>query len=290
MKSENIEYGIVLPIGPGKAAALDTLDSIQAYCHEPHITVIVDDCTQDGTYEAVCESNVPDCVVLRNERRMKIGRLVHTLCTGFKYLLQHSDLDVVLRLDQDALIIKPNLLTEAGLYAASHPNVGIFGVYNRDYNRPRKYTSHTKLIDKEMNPIRRLFGFSPSYAQLLKRAEARGYKRGDNVFGGAYFLTRKCLVAMHDNGALDPPYIWHSRLMEDVYFSIAAVAVGFEMGHFAFPDGPLLLEWQGLPFPAQELANSHAKLVHSVDKGPNTDVAANGGVTAREYFRILRRC
>ena len=52
---------------------------------------------------------------------------------------------------------------------------------------------------------------------------------------------------MKDMGALDVPYRWHSRLMEDVYFSMVSVAAGFGLGHFGAPEGPLCLEWRGLP-------------------------------------------
>jgi hypothetical protein len=93
---------------------------------------------------------------------------------------------------------------------------------------------------------------------------------------------------MQDMGALDVPYCWHSRLMEDVYFSMASVAAGFELGHFGAPEGPLCLEWRGLPYPANELAKAGYKVVHSVDKGQNTDRESNGGKTAREVFQDLR--
>jgi len=97
------------------------------------------------------------------------------------------------------------------------------------------------------------------------------------------------LEALESIRALNVPYRWHSELMEDVYFSMAAVAAGFGLGHFAAPSGPLCLEWRGLPYPAKELADSPYKVVHSVDKGKNTDRDANGGMTAREYFRAIRR-
>ena len=113
-------------------------------------------------------------------------------------------------------------------------------------------------------------------------------KQGDNVFGGAYFITRECISAIHKLGALKVPWNWHSNMGEDVYFPMVAVAAGFGLGHFAAPDGPLCLEWCGLPMPAAEGAHSKYKLVHSVDKGKNTGPAENGGKTAREVFRDLR--
>lgn len=102
-------------------------------------------------------------------------------------------------------------------------------------------------------------------------------------------MSPACLEAMNALGALDVPFKWHSLLMEDVYYSMVAVACGFKLGHFAAPDGPLCLEWRGLPHPAAELAHSHFKLVHSVDRGQNTGREANNRATAREVFAALRR-
>jgi hypothetical protein len=96
------------------------------------------------------------------------------------------------------------------------------------------------------------------------------------------------MEALDSLQALSVPHRWHSALMEDVYFSMAAVAAGFGLGHFAAPSGPLCLEWRGLPYPARMLAESPYKVVHSVDKGKNTDRDANAGMTAREYFRAVR--
>src|SRR5262249_30360913 len=134
-----------------------------------------------------------------------------------------------------------------------------------------------------------ILGRGPSWAGYLWAAEANGYRRGDNVFGGAYFITRDCLLAAQELGGLRVPWAWHSKIMEDVYFSMLTLAAGFRLAHFAAPDGPLCMEWRGLPFPARDLHASKFKLVHSVDKGPNTGPAENGGKTAREVFRELRR-
>jgi hypothetical protein len=50
---------IVIRVGPGKDTALDTLESVEHYCPEPHVVAIVDDHTTDGTYEALLEARKP---------------------------------------------------------------------------------------------------------------------------------------------------------------------------------------------------------------------------------------
>lgn len=284
----NGRFAVVIPVGPGREALLDTLESVDFFCSEEHTDIIVDDCTLDGTYEAVMGVCKPHWIVLRNQRKHGITRLVQTLCAGFDEVLRSTQCQIVLRLDQDALIIKAGIAAEALSYVQRNPAVGMFGVYEVDYNRPRCYDVHRSLISREMSWFRRVIGKQPSWTRILAMAESNGYDRGDNVFGGAYFITRSCLEKMRRIGALEVPWDWNSRMQEDVYFSMAAVAAGFRLGHFAAPDGPLCMEWRGLPFPAAELLSSKFKLVHSVDKGKNTTAAENGGRTAREVFREAR--
>lgn len=279
---------VVVPVGPGKEAALDTLESVACYCPEPHQITVVDDCTQDGTYEALVSRKQPHWNILRTPRPMRLERLVHTLCLAYRFVLSQTKCHLVLRLDQDALIIKPGVITDAFAYMRANPDVGLFGVYERDYDRPRSFEPHRKLIARELSWPRRILRLQPSWTRLLRLAESQGYRRGDNVFGGAYFVTRACLVAMGGLGALDVPYRWHSRLMEDVYFSMATVAAGYKLGHFAAPDGPLCLEWRGLPYPAMDMAESQYKVIHSVDIGKNTTREMNSGKRPRDIFRAIR--
>jgi len=281
-------FAVVMPVGPGKETALDTLQSVELYCPEPHVVFIIDDQTKDGTYEALMDAKRPHWHIFRNKHSHQIHRLVHSLCFAFEQVIARTECELVLRLDQDALIIKPGLFQEAIAYKKSNPSVGLFGVYEVDYNRPRNFEFHKRLFDREAAWYRSLIGRRPFWKNHLRIAEENGYKRGDNVFGGAYFVTRECLEAAMKIGALNVPWHWHSKIQEDVYFSMIAVAAGLRLGHFAAPEGPLCMEWRGLPYPATTLAASKYKLVHSVDKGPNTGKIENGGKTAREVFRDLR--
>lgn len=288
MQNFSEQLAIIFPVGPGTIPALDTLESVEHFCPEPHVVFIVDDHTNDGTYEALVAAKKPKWHIFRNKRPQGIRRLVHTLCFAYKQVLDKTDCQLILRLDQDALFIGFGLFSEAFAFIRSNNGVGMFGTYDVDYNRPRNFDMHRRLITKEIAWYRSLVFQRPSWKAYLFKAEHNGYKRGDNVFGGAYFITRECLSGMRKLGALNVPWNWHSQLDEDVYFSMIAVAAGFQLGHFSAPNGPLCMEWRGLPYPATKLAASNYKLVHSVDKGPNTGSSENGGRTAREVFRKLR--
>jgi hypothetical protein len=187
---------IVIPVGPGKECVLDTLEGVASFCAEEHLVVIVDDHTEDGTYEALTSVKRANWRILRNPRQMGRIRLVHSLCSAYRLVLSDTNCGLVLRLDQDALIIKSGVLSDAQVYSSANPTVGLFGVYEQDYDRPRSFDAHRRLIQREMSLI---------------------------------------------------------------------------------------------PYPAKELVESPYKVVHSVDKGKNTDRESNGGMTAREYFRAVRR-
>jgi glycosyltransferase involved in cell wall biosynthesis len=279
---------VVLPCGPGADQALDTISSIEHYLGANCPIVVVDDHTSDGTYDALVGAARPNWILMRNPYPRGIEGLIRSLADGFLLALERTQSDIILRLDQDALITNRGLPEAALEYAQANSVVGIFGVYREDYNRPRSFESHRSLINSELFGIRRLLRGMPFWAPILADAEKRGYRRGDNVFGGAYFITRTCLERLKSCGALDIPNIFRSQLMEDVYFSMATVAVDLEMGHFAAPDGPLCLEWRGLPKPAQDLWAEGFMIVHSVDKGHNTGPEENGGLSARAVFRQIR--
>lgn len=301
---------IIIPCGSGADAVLDTADSIEHYCTEPHEVVFVDDCTSDGTYEVLLSAKQPNWHILRNEKHNGFLRLVNTLGFGFRYIHDNLSGGCILKLDTDSLIIGPGIIPDALKYMGANPEVGMFGVYDIDYNRPRDFTAHNSQIRSALKWWRAATGLRPSWVKLLQAAEKKGYRRGEHVFGGAYFLTWACLDSLASMGYLDVPASWYNpvsqlcltilgeitgrplaglnSVAEDVYFSMVTIAAGYKLGHFAAPTGPLCLEHQGLPYTAREFQNHSYKIVHSVDKGVNTGLLENEGHSAREVFRALR--
>src|SRR5215469_7592984 len=112
-----ITAAVVVPVGPGRESALDTLDSINHYCAESHAVIVVDDCTTDGTYEAMEANQRSNWCLLRNSRPMGRHRLVHSLAKAYHFVLDHFSCPLVLRLDQDALLIKNGVISDALGYA-----------------------------------------------------------------------------------------------------------------------------------------------------------------------------
>src|SRR5262249_9826287 len=117
---------VVIPVGPGKEAVLDTLDSLEALCEEPYTVVLIDDQTGDGTYEALRDAKKPNWELLRNETRRGWERIVHTLCYGYEQAVIRTECELILKLDVDALLIKPGLLSDALRFMKENPEVGMF--------------------------------------------------------------------------------------------------------------------------------------------------------------------
>jgi hypothetical protein len=133
---------------------------------------------------------------------------------------------------------------------------------------------------------RALFGMRLPWRDYLTTTERKGYKSGDNVFGGGHFIIREWILAVRNLGGLQVPGRWHNMMQEDLYVSMVIVAARVRLRYFAVPD-PLFMECRGLPLPAGTLDASKFKLVQSLDKGLNTGPAQSGRRTAREVFRDL---
>ena len=309
MKSEPLAT-IIIPCGPGIESILDTAESIEHYCPEPHNLVFVDDCTTDGTYEALLKARRPNWHILRNEKHNGYLKLVNTMCFGMRHIVENLSSKCILKIDTDSLIIGHRIISDALEYMEAHPDVGLFGVYEVDYNKPRDFSAHKNQMDNALRYWRAILGLRPSWVKVLSRAESKGYHRGENVSGGGYFITRSCLDSIARLGYLELPYSLYNPvtesclgiirritgrelfnwcgIAEDVYFSMGTLAAGYKLGHFAAPDGPICVALRGLPYPAEELLDRGYKLVHGVDNGPYTTASENRGITVREVFRRVR--
>ena len=281
-------FAIAIPIYNAIDTIKDTIDSINYYCPEKFNLIFVDDLSTDGSFEYLKGLNCERIHVLLNNKKNDLSKLTLSLCNAYLYALNNIKFDLLLRMDQDTLIIKQHLLSDAMNFSTSHLRCGMFGIYDTDYNRPRNFKYHTKKILKEISLWRRSLHLTPAWLNIYKLALGNGYRPGENVFGGGYFLTRIALEKMEQINALTFNRPWMSTLDEDIYFSMATMAAGYNLGHFAAPDGPICMDWRGLPYSAITLHNSKYKLVHSVDKGFNTTPKDNNGYSAREFFRKMR--
>jgi hypothetical protein len=280
-----------MAVGPGNQDIVrDTLESIFQFRPSDCVLILVDDCTNDGTYDLLLGLKDPRVIVLRNQKPWKYRGLLHTVAAGLAEAARMPDLELVLKTDTDALLTGHGLFDDAKAFARQKPQVGIFGRHLTNYDGSTKsYSVHTDFLNRELRFPRRFIPGRLGYAEICRRALASGWSLGENVFGGAYFMTGNCLREIQSLGYLDTSHSPRTSIAEDVYFTMCAVAAGFGRAQFAAPFGPLALAYDGLPAPARELAEKGMKLVHTVDKGKNTSRAENEGQTPREFFAQLRQ-
>lgn len=270
---------VVMPVGPGwPTESADTLRSIlQHTCERSRCVVVVDDHTTDGTAEEIAQVADDTCVLLRTDRPNGITYLKRSLAQAFTWCLDQLQFDILLRIDTDALLLAPGLIEDGRQHHLLDSTHGCFGRFDREPDGSRRsFEGLAAHIAKHERRIGK-----PYYAPLRDAARRNGWSDGAHVFGAACFYTRDCLMALRRLGALDiPDHSPYQHLSEDLYYSMAVVAAGYELGHFAAPDGPMALAWRELPFEPQEHVRRGDKVVHSVDKG----VRAQG---ARARFREL---
>jgi GT2 family glycosyltransferase len=284
-------YAIVLPVGPGNIAnTLDTIDSILHYSDERVALFIVDDHTEDGTFEALSALTDDRIVLLRGERSFGYRGLHATVAIALRAIVAVGGFTLVFRVDWDALITGPGVCEEAATFFERNPHVGICGRHLINYDGSSKtFDMHTRsMLERVGWPPRDDDREIGGIGWIANMALKNGWGLGENVFGGAFFIRTEAVERMLELGFLDyidNPDFW---VIEDVFLTMCVLATGFDRAHFAMPLAPLALAYGCLPAPAAELYSRGMKVLHSVDKGRFTTAEENDGVTPREFFRRIR--
>jgi len=289
--SHTTRNAVVMAVGPGAIAnTLDTIDSLLFYASADTKLFLVDDCTADGTYPALQAIGDPRIVLLRNDRPYGYAGLLATLATGFRACLARGPFATVLKFDTDALMTGPGVFDDVWDFLHLNQHVGICGRHLLNYDGGSKsFRTHTAAMLQRC-------GFPPrddraegGFGWICAAAMRRGWGLGENIFGGAYFLRYACLAKMAAHGYLDPVTRPANWIAEDVYYTMCAVATGYDRAHFAAPLAPLALAHGCLPTSVAALHADGMKVLHSVDKGRWTTAEENDGMTPRAYFRRVRQ-
>jgi hypothetical protein len=284
-------HAVVLPVGPGHAQnVLDTIDSIMFYSGAEMTLIIVDDHTDDGTYAALQSVKDKRIVLLRNAKGFGYAGLQVSTARALQECARRGPFDLVLRIDTDALVTGSQVCNLARGFLERNPHVGICGRHMIDYSgRSKRYDMHTRTMIERVGFPPRADRHEGGIGWIANLALRNGWGLGENIFGGAYFLRFECVRRMIDMGFfenIEDPRTWIS---EDVFFTMCALATGYDRAHFAAPTAPLALTFECMPALAADLKTAGMEIIHSVDKGPRTSAAENGGLTPREYFRRFRK-
>lgn len=218
-------------------------------------------------------------------RSSTLGRLYLNVTTCFAEILDTYDFEVLLRLDDDALIIGPDPDLDAIEHFASHPHVGCLGSYRVTCaGYPRSFAHPARMLRHELYSIailrhpRRWMALRTIYA-LARR---HGYEDGEHCLGAACFFSRTVLLAMRDKRLLANPALVTSRLGDDHMFGLLVRAAGFDPGDFATGEYPIGIKFRGLPMSPGELVDAGKKIVHSLK-----DHGGRSQAELREEFRHL---
>jgi len=267
---------------------LDTIDSVEYHVKETHHIIAVDDCSPSRWNEQL-KRDRPHITVLRNSRTHG-GRsgLYVTQAIASKYALEHFDFTVFIKIDTDALMVGRSLVTMAIDKFQARPELGILGSYRFRADGHRRQWWRWKLaFFLESTRLRILIGRPPLWRAALKQARQSGYDVGENILGGCYILNVTCLQAMAQHGYLDYEYdnvIAHSRIGDEIIFSLFCKASGFDIGDFGRPDDPMVIALDVVPMPTELITAKGKSVIHSVKKGFRNETQH----ALREHFRALR--
>jgi glycosyltransferase involved in cell wall biosynthesis len=272
MKRE-IQMVIVIPVGPSCKLDFitDTIKSIQHFVSEDYILIIADD-SQKGTGHLLSKT-FPLIHVLENKKNLgKVAGLYITLCNAYRYAIENYDFKVLLKMDDDALIIGEGGEVQAMQFFEKHPEVGMAGRYIKrqvaidsfgnlhDNYWPRKQIiKDTCTLKMLRRPVANWY-----FRQLFIRALRNGYELGENIQGGCYFMSFECIRRLNNAGLLPLRLLKNVNFGEDLMFSLLVKSIQMNLGDLGSKPDPIGCCWQGLPASPETLQKEGKKIIHSV--------------------------
>jgi hypothetical protein len=240
--------------------------------HEPDCRLLlVDDVSAERVRDLERDARI-DVVGRWRPRGYPTG-LLRLLLASFAYAVDRYEFDVMLKIDTDALCLRPGVFEEARRRFADEPRAGIAGSHLPEAAAEREDHRFAWLV-----PImEREAAQDPVFGRAWQNALANGYRPGEHVQGGAYVIARPALEALREAGLLH----WRPRLQavlyDDMVLSMFVRAVGFEPVSLE----PVILSApNSLPAPVAEVRRLRPAVVHTVKRGP-------GGETEEELRRVL---
>jgi hypothetical protein len=290
---EKVDLVVVMPIGPQARPEfiIDSLRSVQYYTTPSHAIILADD-SQKGTGYTIQEA-IPGIKVLPSKKSYgRMAGLYINLSHAYKYALDHYRFGALLKMDDDALITGMNPEAEAIRLFRDNPDIGMAGRHFIGKFSPdslgnvhdNSYPRNTLLVGTcSWKLFKRPF-VNLTLRRLLFRALRNGYEIGENIFGGAYFMSEACLATLDMEGHLPLDRLKQSILGEDHLFSLLAYVAGFRLGDLESGDLPFGVAWKGLPASPETLYSRGKKIIHSTRYWENIKEEE-----IRKYFQKYRR-
>lgn len=290
---QQVDLVIVMPIGPDANPEFisDSLQSIQHYITGSYQIILADD-SQKGLADQV-QKSFPAIRVLPTRKNLgKVGGLYINLSQAYKYALDNYDFAALLKMDDDALITGKDPQAAAIRAFKQNPSAGMAGRHiTRQFSAdalghvhdnywPRKQllkdTCSWKIIRR---PLANL-----ALRKVFFQAVRNGYEIGENIQGGAYFISPACLVKLNGSGYLPDYTLGKANFGEDLMFSLLSRAIDFQLIDLSGDDLPFGIAWKGLPASPETLHQRNKKIIHSTRFWQNM-----GEKEIRDYFHQYRQ-
>jgi hypothetical protein len=277
VNGNHIRCVVLIPVGPRTAVRHlnDTILSVLRFVRSELRIVLVDNTVGGLILHDLPKSEAIDIVrVESGEEYSVFGRLYMQSSRAIEHVLNSWEFDLLLRLDDDALLVGSGAEEEAMEAFRGNPGIGCLGSYRvtcmgatRDF-RPaaRRVCFETSIFGRMADPLR-----WRSLKEIYSLAASYGYEAGEHCLGAACFYRREVLATMRDKGLLSRPELLTTRLSDDQLFGMLVKAAGYQIMDFAGPGQPLGLAWRGLPASPRMLLAIGKKIVHSVKSWKDAD-------------------
>jgi hypothetical protein len=146
----------ILPIGPRSVPefSLDTIESIFRYWSGGKLIILDDTVSGLGPHYEYLRNRADIIRCFNDGSYSTAGRLYKNVSRAIQHALDNYDFDIVLRIDDDALVIGAGYEDEAIRRFNKNPNVGLLGSYKITcMGSVRDFSPAAQMLEREMSPF-----------------------------------------------------------------------------------------------------------------------------------------
>jgi hypothetical protein len=285
---DKAELVFVMPVGPraNLEYVLDTVDSIRHNMKAVGLLLGVEEGADE--LRAKLEAGAPDATVTfvklpkppgKGGYNTK-GKLFLKTARLLREAVQRSPARAVIKIDDDAIILRPGLEDDIERLLKANPRCGGFGTVRHGFRGPVRKTPMRRALFESTVMWFKDPAVARTIAPLVFGSMLRGKRPSLNVAGMCSGYTRQCIERMVALGLFDRDELIRSLSQEDRLLSSAAMRLGYDLCDFPVEGNPFGFHWKHLPASPEVLWESGVKVVHSVhDQEYGTEAEI------REYFR-----
>lgn len=288
-KVANAKLMFVMPVGPlAPPESID--DSVDAYLHnrEDSTGLLISDDSGGKLNAAERYKDIESVEVITLTADVMHGKtqgpLFVKLGPPFRWALKNTKAEIIAKLDDDSLLIRPGIEAYARRLFDSDPKIGAAGSFRWGWKAPcrglpKRRSTFESTVGFFVNPPRAMALF-PYYVRALKN----GWRPGDMVCGQASFYRRETMEDFDRHKLWDKDALASCRMGEDQLHSMFACALGWKLADFPKDPNVLALHWKWLPDTCENIWEGGALVTHSV-----RDQELGTEEQIRAFFRDRRR-